>query len=303
MTGVGGAQPTPGQQLGSALKELQQRSGKTLRDLESEVMISDSSLSRYLRGTTVPPWATVRDLCRALHADPALYRQLWEAADRCQVKAPPTSAAPQGGSPRRRLRDAFAARSANRWWWAGAGALAGLLLGAVLTWVAVPKDPAAGRHTAAGPTGATSGGDEKAAGGREAGKKDAGTAQGPDDQIRIFVNRATGSCLDHSLDKGLRSFAPNGMSYQRWTVHTGPDGAGELKNHATGACLDGGDDGAGDGARALSCSGSASQKWSITHWSDASVEVKSRSTGRCLGDGPAGLLTGSCDRSAAQRWG
>ncbi|MET3982630.1 RICIN domain-containing protein [Streptomyces sp. PvR034] len=301
MTGVDGARPTPGQQLGSALKELQQRSGKTLRDLESEVMISDSSLSRYLRGTTVPPWATVRDLCRALHADPSLYRQLWEAADRCQVKAPPPSAAAGGGSLWRRLRDACTARFASRWWWAGAGALAGLLLGAVLTWVALPKDAEAGRHATAGPTGAAP---APGAGEKDADGKDVGTAQGLDDQVRIFVSRATGSCLDHSLDKGLRSVAPNGMSYQRWTVHTRPDGASELTNHATGACLDGGGgDGAGGGARALSCSGSPSQKWSITHWSDASVEIKNRSTGRCLGDGAAGLLTGSCDRSAAQRWG
>ncbi|MFD7031351.1 helix-turn-helix domain-containing protein [Streptomyces sp. NPDC059917] len=300
MTGVGGARPTPGQQLGSALKELQQRSGKTLRDLESEVMISDSSLSRYLRGTTVPPWATVRDLCRALGADPAPYKELWEAADRCQVKAAPADAAPGGGSRGRRTHGAVMARFANRWWAAGAGAMAGLLLGAVLTLVAVREDPAAGRRATAGPTGAVAapGADAKDPGG-----KDAGTPQGPDDQIRIFVNRATGSCLDHSLDKGMRSFAPNGMSYQRWTVHTRPDGASELKNHATGACLDGGGDGAGGGARALSCSGSPAQQWSITHWSDASVEVRNRSTGRCLGDGPAGLLTGSCDRSAAQRWG
>ncbi len=48
------------------------------------MLISDSSLSRYFRGSTVPPWATVRDLCRALGADPTEYRALWEAADRSQ---------------------------------------------------------------------------------------------------------------------------------------------------------------------------------------------------------------------------
>ncbi|MFI5903968.1 helix-turn-helix domain-containing protein [Streptomyces cyaneofuscatus] len=41
--------------LGAELRALQQRSGRTLRDLETRVRISDSSLSRYFRGTTVPP--------------------------------------------------------------------------------------------------------------------------------------------------------------------------------------------------------------------------------------------------------
>ncbi|MET9108880.1 helix-turn-helix domain-containing protein, partial [Streptomyces zhihengii] len=72
----------PALALGRALRELQQRSGCTLRSLESRVRISDSSLSRYFRGTTVPPWPTVRDLCRALGGDPAEFRVLWEAADR-----------------------------------------------------------------------------------------------------------------------------------------------------------------------------------------------------------------------------
>ncbi|MFD9302167.1 RICIN domain-containing protein [Streptomyces sp. NPDC060048] len=296
MTGVGGQQSTPGQQLGSALKNLQQGSGKTLRDLESEVMISDSSLSRYLRGTTVPPWATVRDLCLALKGNPADYKQLWEAADRCQVKAPPASAAPGGGSRGRRLRGVFVSRTGSRWRWAAAGAFAGLLLGAVLTWVAVSKDPAARWNAAAGPAGAATAPDVDK---KDGAKQDEGTPQGLDDQIRIFVNRATGNSLDHSLDKGLRSFAPNGMSYQRWTVHTDLDGTSELKNHATGACLDSAD----TGARALACGESPSQKWSVTHWSDASVQVRNQSTGQCLADGVAGLHAGACDRSDAQRWG
>jgi len=42
--------------LGAELRALQQRSGCTLRDLETRVRICDSSLSRYFRGNTVPPW-------------------------------------------------------------------------------------------------------------------------------------------------------------------------------------------------------------------------------------------------------
>ncbi|WP_258047392.1 helix-turn-helix transcriptional regulator [Streptomyces sp. SM13] len=57
-------------ELGAALRALQQRSGRTLRALEEQVRISDSSLSRYFRGDTVPPWPVVRDLCRALGAAP-----------------------------------------------------------------------------------------------------------------------------------------------------------------------------------------------------------------------------------------
>ncbi|MDT9687202.1 helix-turn-helix transcriptional regulator [Streptomyces sp. P9(2023)] len=74
----------PARALGRAPRDLQRRSGCTLRSLETSVRISDSSLSRYFRGTTVPPWATVRDLCKALDGDPADFRHLWEAADRSQ---------------------------------------------------------------------------------------------------------------------------------------------------------------------------------------------------------------------------
>ncbi|MEU3556094.1 helix-turn-helix domain-containing protein [Streptomyces fragilis] len=70
--------------LANALRGLQRTSGCTLRSLEAQVRISDSSLSRYLRGESVPVWPVVRDLCRAMGADPAEYRALWEAADRAR---------------------------------------------------------------------------------------------------------------------------------------------------------------------------------------------------------------------------
>ncbi|WP_151770718.1 helix-turn-helix domain-containing protein [Streptomyces abyssomicinicus] len=68
--------------LANALRSLQRQSGCTLRVLEARVRVSDSSLSRYFRGESVPVWPVVRDLCRAMGADPAEYRALWEAADR-----------------------------------------------------------------------------------------------------------------------------------------------------------------------------------------------------------------------------
>ena len=91
------ARATAARQLGGALRGLQRTSGMTLRDLEQRELISDSSLSRYFRGATVPPWAVVRDICRALGADPIEYRGLWEAADgglNRPAAAPPASLGP-----------------------------------------------------------------------------------------------------------------------------------------------------------------------------------------------------------------
>lgn len=259
---------SPGQRLGGALKDLQQRSGRTLRSLESEVMISDSSLSRYLRGSTVPPWNTVRDLCRALGADPSEYRALWEAADRSQPAAP-APAPPPPASPWWR----------GRWTWPAGAALAGLLLGAGLYRLFLVPSEQAPAEPRAGAT----------------------AAAASHDVVRNFVNRSTGSCLDHSLDQGLRAFPPNGMSYQRWTFHPLQDGTGTgtLRNHATGACLEGDD----TGLSARACGKSPAQKWKVTTWPDASVEVKSAATGQCLDDGPAGLHSRPCDRSDRQKWG
>ncbi|MFD3514799.1 helix-turn-helix domain-containing protein [Streptomyces sp. NPDC058657] len=81
MTGQRSDRRAAARKLGEALRSLQQQSGRTLRSLEAQVRISDSSLSRYFRGQTVPSWPVVRDLCRALDADPSAYRALWEAAD------------------------------------------------------------------------------------------------------------------------------------------------------------------------------------------------------------------------------
>lgn len=81
--------------LGDALRGLQQQSGRTLRSLEAQVRISDSSLSRYLRGETAPPWPVVRDLCQALDADPTAYRALWEATGPARHH-PPATTTPAG---------------------------------------------------------------------------------------------------------------------------------------------------------------------------------------------------------------
>ncbi|MEU8774197.1 RICIN domain-containing protein [Streptomyces sp. NPDC048606] len=290
MTGTDDRHATPAQRLGTALKELQQRSGRTLRSLESELNISDSSLSRYFLGRTVPPWATVRELCQAQGADPDAYRTLWEAADRSQPKQ--AGAEPeQNVSSRTRwwwwtlLRRRAELWARRRWVWVVGGACGGLLCGGLVTaYLLWPAESAPGQGAAGGQASA-----------RALGPGGSRQPEGP----RIFVNRATGSCLDHSLDQGLRTFAPNGMSYQRWTVNPLPDGGSELRNHATGACLD---DHA-TGLRGATCARTASQRWTVTSFADASAEVKSRSTGTCLADGEQGLRATPCDGSDAQRWG
>lgn len=131
-----------------------------------------------------------------------------------------------------------------------------------------------------------------------------GTAEvggpGPSRSARIFVSRTTGACLDHSLDQKLRTYACNGLSYQRWTVRKLPDGTHQLRNHATGACLSHGE----EGLTAVDCSASVPQKWSFTTWPDDSVEVRSVATGACLDDSAApGLRAQPCTGTSRQQWG
>ncbi|RDV48634.1 hypothetical protein DDV98_27840 [Streptomyces sp. IB2014 011-12] len=131
-----------------------------------------------------------------------------------------------------------------------------------------------------------------------------GTAEvggpGPSRSARIFVSRTTGACLDHSLDQKLRTYACNGLSYQRWTVRKLPDGTHQLRNHATGACLSHGE----EGLTAVDCSASVPQKWSFTTWPDDSVEVRSVATGACLDDSAApGFRAQPCTGTSRQQWG
>ncbi|MFE5946733.1 RICIN domain-containing protein [Streptomyces sp. NPDC056480] len=277
--------------LGRALRDLQRRSGRTLRALEESVRISDSSLSRYFCGSTVPPWSTVHDLCRALDGDPADFRYLWEAADRSQrrpvqteragrrdaVAPPVTDGDPAGDSPSECAPGRRAPLRNGRTAWALAGTVLGLVLGAGSVVLVRPSAPAAGDD--APPRAAHGTSDAR-------------------EHDRIFVSRATGACLDDSLDKGTRSFPCNGMSYQRWTVRTTADGGTQLRNHATGECLDHG----ADGLRTGPCGTGASQRWTVSAGGDSSYEVRSTATRRCLDDSPEGLRVLSCDRTVRQKW-
>ncbi|MFI6416302.1 RICIN domain-containing protein [Streptomyces sp. NPDC050842] len=304
----------PARALGRALRDLQRRSGRTLRDLETSVRISDSSLSRYFLGITVPPWGTVRDLCEALDGDPSEYRHLWEAADRSQRKpvrrqqvqddlpmseppqgepvrdtstdtegasAPEESGATAASTPPVPARRRLSVRSRHTVW-ALAGAVIGLLIGATSTALVQPRPPASGDDTPTAPRSA----------------QGAQGASAVSDDPRIFVSRATGACLDDSLDKGTRSFACNGMSYQRWTVRRTPDGGTQLRNHATGECLDH----LPGGLSTTPCGASASQRWTVSAGDDAAVEIRSTTARRCLADSAGGLRMSPCDATTRQKW-
>ncbi|MET9609288.1 helix-turn-helix domain-containing protein [Streptomyces sp. NPDC006512] len=274
-------QVTAARRLGDALRALQQRSGTTLRALEQQVLISDSSLSRYFRGATVPPWPVVRDICRALDTDPTAYRVLWEAADADQNR-PPSG---QGTGPDRAPSGSVPAPSpepggpsapsvapepgsagpgpvpvvARRWPWAVAGLLTGVALGvaAVLALTSSEAPEAA----------------------------------------RVFRNKATDACLDDSVE-GLRVWPCNGLRYQEWEFRPYGDGPGDLRNRATGACLDHD----GTAPRARSCDRSAAQGWTLTGRADGSVQLRHLATGTCLTGGPGAPAAGPCDGSDPQRW-
>ncbi|MCH0540189.1 helix-turn-helix domain-containing protein [Streptomyces sp. MUM 203J] len=136
MTGRRPDQRAAARRLGEALRSLQQRSGRTLRSLEAQVRISDSSLSRYFRGETVPTWPVVRDLCRAMQADPAEYRALWEAAGPARPDEPADTGAPEAAGPSplprlawwRRLRGLSRRRAVAAAAVVAAGLVTGLLL-------------------------------------------------------------------------------------------------------------------------------------------------------------------------------
>lgn len=283
----------PARRLGGALRALQQRSGRTLRSLEEQLRISDSSLSRYFRGDTVPPWPVVRDVCRALGGDPAEFRVLWEAADRSRPE-PPRDPAAGPGAPAARSSSGWVARVrprlTGRWAYATVGVLAGLIAGVVVA-VLTLRTPPPG---ADGPAGQA-----PVAEGSVRADDASADAHKPPEATRIFVSRATGHCLDDSLDKGLRSYACNGMPYQWWTVDRLADGARRLRNHATGECLDHG----GHGLRTVPCGTVSSQRWVFVTGDDEAVGLRNAATGRCLADHRRpGLRALGCAMTPHQKW-
>lgn len=66
--------------LAAELRAARERTGHTLRELQAATFASDSALSRYLSGRSVPPWDVVAALCRQLGSDPERLRPLWQEA-------------------------------------------------------------------------------------------------------------------------------------------------------------------------------------------------------------------------------
>ena len=66
--------------LAGELRRLRGECGMSLRELERVTFSSDSALSRYLSGQTVPPWPVVEALCREVGSGPETLRGLWTAA-------------------------------------------------------------------------------------------------------------------------------------------------------------------------------------------------------------------------------
>ncbi|GAA0478848.1 hypothetical protein Aca07nite_86250 [Actinoplanes capillaceus] len=68
------------EELAGWLRQLRDLTGRSLRELERDIHVSSSSLSRYFSGQAVPPWSTVVALCKAAGRDPRPLREVWERA-------------------------------------------------------------------------------------------------------------------------------------------------------------------------------------------------------------------------------
>lgn len=87
--------------LARVLRDMHKRSNRTLRAIERDISVSDSTLSRYFRGKAVPSWATVEKICAAFGEDPAAVRHLWTVAVAERSDAELTAVDPDAASPAR----------------------------------------------------------------------------------------------------------------------------------------------------------------------------------------------------------
>jgi transcriptional regulator with XRE-family HTH domain len=87
----------PRERLAERLRGLRGATGLSLKDLEGRTHASDSSLSRYLSGKSVPPWSVVVALCELADEDPSGVRRLWECARSPETVADPGVEVSAGG--------------------------------------------------------------------------------------------------------------------------------------------------------------------------------------------------------------
>lgn len=78
--------PDPAAELARELRAARVEAGLSLKELEPLTASSDSSLSRYLSGASVPPWSVVEALFTAARRDPRAAAPWWEAAQRSRFE-------------------------------------------------------------------------------------------------------------------------------------------------------------------------------------------------------------------------
>lgn len=69
-----------GRELAGRLRSLRDRTGRSLKELQKVVHVSDSSLSRYFSGRILPPWDVVERLADLADEEPSELRELWQQA-------------------------------------------------------------------------------------------------------------------------------------------------------------------------------------------------------------------------------
>ena len=74
--------------LAAELLAVQEATGLSLKELERVTHVSDSSLSRYLAGRSVPPWTVVQAMSRLARRDPDGLRTAWAAARGARLNVP-----------------------------------------------------------------------------------------------------------------------------------------------------------------------------------------------------------------------
>ena len=91
------APPDPRALLAAELLAVQEATGLSLKELERVTHVSDSSLSRYLAGRSVPPWTVVQAMSRLARRDPDGLRTAWAAARGARLNVPRGAAGVGGG--------------------------------------------------------------------------------------------------------------------------------------------------------------------------------------------------------------
>jgi transcriptional regulator with XRE-family HTH domain len=323
--------------LAGHLREMRDRTGLTLQQLSVRLHVSDSSLSRYFTGQTLPPWGVVAGLAELSGSDKERLRPLWQAAAHARRRAlrPLTRAAagvegrstagelplpgtdgfrrgsqPGGPAPTPApisRRVAFSTRRA-----AVVVAVAVVLMGALagVTYAAIDQRPAAedqrGRAAAsaepsrpAPPSPATS-----PTGPVVAGTVVAITNDDPDDETMPYVIDVAEWSMADGAPVHLWTWRTDQADYrnQMWTVESVGSGRWRLVNLYSGKCLN---RRPADGPLVQSdCGHEPDQRWVLAR--DGSL--RSSADRRCVEIGGRRRLLGAplrmakCDRGWYQRW-